>query len=196
MDRNCQFSTLMQAVVDHRMKFLHVATGFPGSIHDLRVLSLSTLWQNRRSYFNGPEIVLPGSGIEIEEYIVGDAGYVICENIMTPIKGTNLDIDEDKFNTKLSQTRIIVERAFGKWKQTWAFFDSKIKRPQLRSLYHYMNAACILHNMLVEFRELDTSEDSTFVPVAVTETSRSYGYSTFLSTLQRDEMMEYVLKKV
>ena len=64
-DRNNQFSTVMQAVVDHRMKFLNVATGFPGSIHDLRVLSLSSLWHNRKSYFNGPEIILPGSGIEI-----------------------------------------------------------------------------------------------------------------------------------
>ena len=114
---------------------------------------------------------------------------------MTPIKGTELGEDEEKFNTKLSQTRIIVERAFGKWKQTWAFFDSKVKRPQLKSLYHYMTATCILHNMLVEFKEVDTSVDPHFVPARVTETSRSYGYSTFLGSLQRDEMMNFVLKK-
>ena len=192
-DRNSQFSTVMQVVVDHRMKFLHVSTEYPGSIHDLRVLSLSSLWLNKATYFNGPEIKLPNSTFEIPEYIVGDAGYVICEHIMTPVRGRVTGTNE-KFNKKHSQTRIVVERTFSKWKNTWGYFDSKINRPKINFLYHLMTATCVLHNMLIELGDLQTAvaHDTPFVSQVAVETNRSYGQSTIIGGLMRDEMKAFL----
>ena len=35
---------VIQAVVDHNLKFMDIATGFPGSLHDARVLRLSSIF--------------------------------------------------------------------------------------------------------------------------------------------------------
>ena len=112
---------------------------------------------------------------------------------MTPVRGRVTGTNE-KFNKKHSQTRIVVERTFAKWKNTWGYFDSKIKRPKINTLYHVMTATCVLHNMLIELGDLETAEvhDPPFVPNIARETSRSYGQSTLIGTLMREEMKEYL----
>ena len=164
-DRTGFFSTVMQAVVDSKMGFLNVAVGFPGSIHDTRIINNTSFWRKRATLFNGPMIHLPGSTEPISEYIVGDAGYTLSQYIMIPLSGRQLNDDQELFNKKHSQTHIVVERTFGRWKQTWAMFDSKVKRPVLRRLYEAMVATCVLHNMLVECGEIyEGQEDPGFEP--------------------------------
>ena len=118
-DRTGFFSTVMQAVVDSKMRFLNVAVGFPGSIHDTRIINNTSFWRKRTTLFNGPRIYLPGSSEPISEYIVGDAGYVLSRYIMIRLSGRNLNDDQELFNKRHSQARIVMERTFGKWKQTW-----------------------------------------------------------------------------
>ena len=52
-DRNRQRSTVMQAIVDAKMRFLNVCVGFPCSIHDTRVLANSSFWAKRFTWLNG-----------------------------------------------------------------------------------------------------------------------------------------------
>jgi len=54
-NRTQKYSMVTQAVVDHRMLFMDVSTGWPGSIHDARILRLSTFFtemENGNILFN------------------------------------------------------------------------------------------------------------------------------------------------
>ena len=194
IDKKGHFSTVMQAIVDAKMRFLNVSVGYPGSIHDTRILANSSFWRKRLTLLDGETIRLPNSDVDIPEYIVGDDGYVLCQHIMIPIAKKELDPEKEAFNKKHSQTRIIVERAFGRWKQSWAIFDSKIKRPQLRSLYNAMVATCVLHNLLLEMGEIDMS-DADFIPSApVQPDDDELGRNQSLGRgeAQRDAMFAYI----
>ena len=83
-DRNNQRSTVMQAIVDSNMRFLNVAVGFPGSIHDQRVLANSSFWEKRFHLLNGETMTVDNE--HINEYVVGDAGYGLSVTRMAFIR--------------------------------------------------------------------------------------------------------------
>ena len=57
-------SVILQAIVDCSLKFLHVSVGYPGSIHDARVLRLSGLFDlgNNQQILESPSRVINGTG--------------------------------------------------------------------------------------------------------------------------------------
>ena len=49
-------------------------------------------------------------------YVVGDAAYILTEQLLTPFTGTQkLYPNNDKFNFHISQLRIRIEMAFGRF---------------------------------------------------------------------------------
>lgn len=60
-------------------------------------------------------------------------------------------MDEKAFNFKLSSTQIVVERTFGRLKQMWGFLHQTIKRPNIDFLPQILVAACVLHNICLDF---------------------------------------------
>ena len=69
-NRKKNYSVNLQAVVDCDLKFMHVAVGYPGSIHDARVLRLSGLYEQILHF---PTRII--SGTEVPPLIVGDSAY-------------------------------------------------------------------------------------------------------------------------
>ncbi len=51
------------------------------------------------------------------QYVLGDKGYQGANQCLTPIKGTDLDDVERKFNKNLGTLRISVERVIGQFKK-------------------------------------------------------------------------------
>ena len=80
------YSYLVQGIVDSSGLFLSVATGFPGSLHDSRMLPL----------------------------VVGDSAYPLKTWLLPVIKDNGaLNRDQKKFHKELSKARIVSEYAFG-----------------------------------------------------------------------------------
>ncbi len=108
------YSINMQAVCDHRGVFLDIFAGYPGSVHDARVLKCSPLYR-QRDY--------PPEGY----YIVGDTAYP-CQSrplaILTPYKAPVSPI-QGRYNYHLSRARTIIERAFGQMKTRWRSIFTK-----------------------------------------------------------------------
>ena len=104
----------MQAVVDARMRF--------------RSYSLRSGSQNDKGMFNKSKFgktchtIVPPGGC-----FVADAGYQLFKHILTPY---NIELympdDESHFNLLHSRTRIVVERAFGLWKNTFRIFKTEL----------------------------------------------------------------------
>jgi hypothetical protein len=92
------YSIQLQAVADSFGLFMDVFIGFPGSVHDTRVLKNSPLYRNINNY------------PPLNYYLLGDSGYP-CRlapiAIMTPFKSPNRQ--QKQFNTCLSRARIVVE---------------------------------------------------------------------------------------
>ncbi|GBG72056.1 hypothetical protein CBR_g10991 [Chara braunii] len=60
-DRKRRFSVQAQVVVDLNLRVLDTFVGYPGSVHDMRMLHLSRLWERakRGELFTGPHVMLP-----------------------------------------------------------------------------------------------------------------------------------------
>ena len=56
--------------------------------------------------------------LNMREYIIGDGGYPLLTWLITPFSG-GLTTSQREYNFKLSSTRIVVERAFGRLKKMW-----------------------------------------------------------------------------
>ena len=64
---------LVQGVVDHNGLFTDLCIGWPGSVHDARVLANSNIYSkcNNRKLLNGVSLHVNGTDIPI--YLIGDS---------------------------------------------------------------------------------------------------------------------------
>ncbi|GBG73471.1 hypothetical protein CBR_g16812 [Chara braunii] len=91
-DRKRRFSVQAQVVVDMNLRVLDVFVGYPGSVHDMRMLHLSSLWERAESgqLFTGPHVML-SFGVQTNGYLLGDNGYphsewiVVCMEVSCSI---------------------------------------------------------------------------------------------------------------
>eukprot|EP01018_Ginkgo_biloba_P005223 Gb_27975 [translate_table: standard] len=114
-DREHNYSMLVQAIVDSNMRFLDICIGWPGSLNGIRLLRNSSFYRlcEGGERLNG-HLVSIGT-IDMREYIVGDGGYSLLPWFIILFLGVVTNAQK-LFNFKLSSTRIVVERAFGKLK--------------------------------------------------------------------------------
>ncbi|XP_071651213.1 uncharacterized protein [Temnothorax longispinosus] len=114
INRKSYFSIHMQGTVNHKIKFIDVFIGYPGSVHDARVLKNSTIYADLRQLCGDNYILL------------GDSAYPCLSQLIVPYKDNgHLTRRQRTFNQKLSSSRVIIENAFGCLKQ------------RFRQLYHF-----------------------------------------------------------
>eukprot|EP01018_Ginkgo_biloba_P019334 Gb_33835 [translate_table: standard] len=132
-DQDHNYSMVLQAIVDSNMRFMDVFTGWFGSINDARLLRNSSFYRlcEGGERLNGPSFCI---GIfYMREYIIGDGGYPLLPWLITPLSGV-LTYSQREFNFKLSSTRIIVEHALGRLKNSWRILHTKLCHPNLQLL--------------------------------------------------------------
>ena len=102
---------MIQGVADASFRFLDISAGYPGSIHDARVLRLSNLLREieQNNWLNGPTKQISGS--EIRLLLVGDSAYPLSVWLMKPFKQTRtLRERQLRFNRALSQAHSNTQR--------------------------------------------------------------------------------------
>ena len=158
LDRTHKHSVNLMAICDHSKKFLYIHAGFPGSAHDNRVLKSTGFYTKLET---DPTSLFPNSNY----HIIGDSAFQCNKFILVPYRDTgNLSEIQQKYNKKLSQTRYVIENAFGFLKGRFRrlkYIDASI--PRIRNI---IIACCILHNISLDFSEeeiLLTMEDEVEV---------------------------------
>ncbi|XP_049339377.1 uncharacterized protein LOC125804553 [Astyanax mexicanus] len=140
----------LQAVCDHRARFLDVYIGFPGSVHDSRVLKHSPLYRTA---------VYPPTGT----FLLGDGGYPCLQRplaLITPYKRPLRDERQRVFNRYHSKARSVIERAFGIMKTRWRSIFLKALEVHPSFVPTVVASCAILHNIcLGAGDELPPEED-------------------------------------
>ncbi|XP_073689375.1 uncharacterized protein [Garra rufa] len=140
-------SIILQGVVDGKGLFWNVFAGLPGSLHDARVLRLSTLWElaGRGNLF--PAYTRNIDGVNIGYYILGDSAYPLQSWLIKPFTDTGrLTAEQQIYNKKICRARVVVENAFGRLKGRWRCL-MKRNDCDVTNVKSMILTCCALHNL-------------------------------------------------
>ncbi|XP_044270364.1 putative nuclease HARBI1 [Tribolium madens] len=128
------------AICTSQKLFTYVFVGYPGSAHDSRVFSNSSLVRHIEQY--GKQKYFPR-----DEYaLIGDSAFPLKPWLMKPYsRRNNLTRKERHHNFCLSSDRVCIENAFGILKGRWARLKF-INTYSISKAIEITTAACILHN--------------------------------------------------
>ena len=146
-NRKGWYSVILQAVVDHDYLFMDIMVGWPGSVHDARVLANSDLYQKATD----KQILNSESRRILEKniypFLIGDSAYPLTSWIMKPFPcNSALSHSQKQFNYRLSRARIVVENAFGRLKARWRRL-MKQNDMNICNVPNVVATCCILHNI-------------------------------------------------
>jgi hypothetical protein len=129
----------VQAVSDARSRFIFVSFDNPGATHDAKAFSFSAL---------GGAIL--AGGLLQGFYLLGDAAYRGCRQILTPFVGARISPAQSVFSFYHSSLRMVIECAFGMLTNRWGILQKPLKVP-LRKAPRIVECCMCLHNLLVDF---------------------------------------------
>ena len=147
-----QHDVAVQGIVDGRKIFMDIAAGFPGSLHDARVLRNSSIYDRAE---HGDVLAAPIhviGGHEIQPYLVGDSAYPLSRWLQKPYPEGTRDPSEIQFNKQLSAARVKVECAFGIVKGRWRIL-SFIEEASVARVSKIIVACAVLHNFCILHRD-------------------------------------------
>ena len=152
-NRKGWFSINIQALVDSRYRFMDLVVGWPGSVHDARVLARSSLYTRVESGQLFPNSTRPIAGVDIPLVILGDAAYPLLPWLMTPFRDAGRLTSAQKcYNYKQSRARMVVENAFGRLKGRWRILLKRLDN-RLDAVPHIIMTCATLHNICETFGE-------------------------------------------
>lgn len=168
------FISLFQVICDHELKFTHVYAGQVGSVHDMRVFRLSG-FENLCTDQHFPE----------NSHLLRDAAYAIQKFLMVPFKDNgHLTNTQITYNTRLSQARIMIERAIGLLKGRFRSLLDTLPMRRTDLIPKYIVACCILHNICL------IQNDHMDVPIIVQQNEIAQNAPNRVIQGLRDEGVE------
>ncbi|RXN13240.1 nuclease HARBI1 [Labeo rohita] len=147
-NRKLFHSVQLQAITDHKGKFIDIFVGYPGSVHDARVLKNSPVYTGR---------LYPPAG----KCILGDGGYPclsapIC--LITPYREPVQNPVQARFNAKHARARNVVERAFGMLKTCWRSIFFKALEVSPAFVPEVVACCAVLHNLCLQNGDIVDAE--------------------------------------
>ena len=136
INRKRYYSVILQAVCQADLQFTDVYSGWPGRVHDARVLRNSPLWER-------------GATLCGAYLIVADGAYPCRRWLLTPYRNNgHLTRDEVKYNECLSGSRVVIENAFGILKGRFRRLQF-IDMADILYITKTIVNGCILHNICI-----------------------------------------------
>ena len=146
-NRKQKFSVNTQAVIGGNLEFLDVATGYPGSVHDARVLRSSTLFQQAEAQIILSKPLKNVDNVKIRPLLLSDRAHPATLWQVKPYKqNIMLNHSKKKFNKALPSARVTIERAFGVLNGHWRCLLKRLDN-NLENIPDIILACCVLHNI-------------------------------------------------
>ena len=117
--RKQKYTISNQAICDGNLMFLAVDSGFPGSIHDARMLEHTWISKaaTEHSILRTPSINVNGK--EVTPYVIGDPAYPLQEWLIKTYPEGKKNTQKGRFNLELCKGRVHIERTFRLLKKCW-----------------------------------------------------------------------------
>lgn len=120
VDRKGQHSLNCMFVCGSSLQFFYVNSNWPGSLHDSRVLRLSSFYDQMEQGNIFPNAVF-----------LGDSGYPLKTWLMTPLHHDPYNPGERRYNRRLKETRRLIECALGILKEKFPCLNHLRVKPRL-----------------------------------------------------------------
>ena len=151
----------MQAIYDADFRFIDIVVKWPGSTHD------AFIW--RKSGIN--QMIKSGEIATINGWFLGDSGYPLRQNLMTPILSPTT-VGDRRYNRAFLKTRKTIECTFGIWKRrrsmdkTGGSLCYKLDRIcKLIVSTAILHNSCMNHGLSIEYDDSDQE-----MPIELVET--------------------------
>uniref|UniRef100_A0A3P9P2V7 DDE Tnp4 domain-containing protein n=1 Tax=Poecilia reticulata TaxID=8081 RepID=A0A3P9P2V7_POERE len=129
-------SLILQGVVDGWGLFWNICVGMPGSLHDARVLRLSSLWELATHGNLFPLHTKEIGTVKVGYYIIGDSAYSLQDWLMKPFPDT-----------------VQLTHAFGRLKGRWPCLLQK-NECDMELAKVMVTTCCALHNLCENHSEI------------------------------------------
>ena len=142
---------VLQCICDAHLKFTDCFCGHPGSVHDARLLRNSPLHSQVQAQ---PSVYFPHN-----TQILGDPAYPLESWLLVAYKDNgHLSAQQRRYNTKLSMTHSVIERAV-------ALLKGRFRRLKMLDMNRTdlipktVMACCTLHNFCLQVERADSVDD-------------------------------------
>lgn len=208
------YSIVLMALVNARYEFIFVDVGAEGKASDGGVWKKTSLFE----YLNDPEnhlkvpepTVIRGVRDPIPYYFVADDAFALGGNLLKPYSMQGISARIRIFNYRLSQSRMVVENAFGILSTRFRIFRKEITMHP-NGVEKIVLAFTVLHNFLrqkcgasyMPNRSIDQENDDRSVtrglwrnkpPLPSLEQTRMKNHSKYAGSV-RNRMADYFLQK-
>uniref|UniRef100_A0A3P8RPH5 DDE Tnp4 domain-containing protein n=1 Tax=Amphiprion percula TaxID=161767 RepID=A0A3P8RPH5_AMPPE len=150
LNRRGWHSVILQAVVDHDVRFTDVYAGWPGSTSSATVLSSSDLYlkaEDRPDVRRVFQKSLLSDGVEIPLHLIGDASFPLKPWLMKGYgERHQLSPEQRRFTFALASARSVVDAAFARLKGRWRCLLKK-SDIDVSMMPRVVAACCVLHNV-------------------------------------------------
>ena len=188
-NRKGSYSVVLQAVVDHSYLFTDIYVGWPGSVHDARVLVNSTLYSkcSNKELLNLDNLRVGTHTIPV--FLVEDSVYPLLPWLIKPFSITQAITTAQKtFNFRICRGRVVVEIVFGRLKARWRRL-LKQNDMHIKNVPHVVAVCCTLHNICEihgdTFNEEWMGEETLSVQAIISNSFTDTGSNV------RDVLIEY-----
>ena len=149
--RKKRFGLNMQAICDHKLRFLDIDIAHPASTSDYLAFATSPICK----LLEKPGFLADGLSI------YGDNAYVNAPYMVTPFKAVSSGV-RDAYNFFQSQLRINIECAFGVLVNRWGILRSPIPlNISLEKTTSLVRSLCLLHNWLIDEKDIENIPSSS-----------------------------------
>ncbi|KAM9854917.1 uncharacterized protein ACBR49_003459 [Aulostomus maculatus] len=173
VNRRGWHSVILQAVVDHSIRFADVYAGWPGSSSSATVLCSSDLYLKAEDrpdgYLFPRERSIMTDGVEIPVHLIGDASFPLKPWLMKAYsREQQLSPEQRRFTYTLTSAHSVVDAAFARLKGRWRCLLKK-NDIDVSMMSRVAAACCVLHNVCED-------QDDCFLPEWSVDTAPPAAY--------------------
>lgn len=144
----CNYSCLLLAICDHRMRFYWLTTGHPGRSGDAGTFNTTQFYSQLNSNTVLPSSNLTLNGVQIPYHLIGDSAFARTSWLSKPFSQSVNQTNQVKgYNKILSRTRVTIENAFGRLKSRFRRIMKDPFECKTIDVPVVITAAVILHNI-------------------------------------------------
>nr|XP_025037166.1 protein ALP1-like isoform X2 [Pelodiscus sinensis] len=146
INRKGYFSIVLQALMDHRGRFLDIYVGWSVRAYDACILRNSSLIGKLEAGTYFPQREFTVGDVPMSTCVVGDLAYPLLPWLMRPYTGW-LDHNRAQFNDRLNRAHNQVECTFRHLKARFYCLLTRLEMSE-RNVPEVMATCCVLHNLV------------------------------------------------